>query len=234
LILWTLITNFTDRGDVAPLRFFPVLNPLALLQIILCTTLFLWVERLQARAIGTGWVVLGRAVNLALVVVAVSGELARFAHQWWEIPFALGPMLESALLQATYSLVWTGLAMLFMFWGAWRMRRWIWLMGAALLGLTILKLFLVDLSGAETIARIVSFIGVGLLMLLIGYFAPMPTLPNGKGRLTPVTNEQASPTTSAGLVAPDIVPGDGETEPAAPTGTPVPSSSSPTINQERD
>jgi uncharacterized membrane protein len=35
-------------------------------------------------------------------------------------------------------------------------------------------LFLVDLSHIGTIERIVSFVGVGLLMLVIGYFSPLP------------------------------------------------------------
>jgi uncharacterized membrane protein len=32
----------------------------------------------------------------------------------------------------------------------------------------------VDLSNVGTIARIVSFIGVGVLMLVVGYFSPVP------------------------------------------------------------
>ena len=39
----------------------------------------------------------------------------------------------------------------------------------------VLKLLLVDLSGTGTVTRIVSFIGVGVLMLVIGYVAPLPT-----------------------------------------------------------
>jgi len=38
----------------------------------------------------------------------------------------------------------------------------------------------VDLSGSGTVTRIVSFIGVGVLMLVIGYVAPMPTLGSAK------------------------------------------------------
>ena len=38
----------------------------------------------------------------------------------------------------------------------------------------VLKLLLVDLSGTGTVTRIVSFIGVGVLMLVIGYVAPLP------------------------------------------------------------
>jgi uncharacterized membrane protein len=37
-----------------------------------------------------------------------------------------------------------------------------------------LKLFLVDLSNRGGSERIVVFIAVGVLMLVVGYFAPMP------------------------------------------------------------
>ena len=37
-----------------------------------------------------------------------------------------------------------------------------------------MKLLLVDLAASETVTRIVSFIGVGVLMLVIGYVAPLP------------------------------------------------------------
>jgi uncharacterized membrane protein len=49
-----------------------------------------------------------------------------------------------------------------------------WLAGAALLGLTVAKLFVLDLSSIGSIERIVSFLGVGMLMLIVGYFSPIP------------------------------------------------------------
>ena len=47
-------------------------------------------------------------------------------------------------------------------------------MGAALLAAVVVKLFFVDLDGQGTIERIVSFVGAGVLILLIGYLAPVP------------------------------------------------------------
>jgi len=38
----------------------------------------------------------------------------------------------------------------------------------------VVKLFLFDLSFVKGIERIISFIGVGVLLLLIGYFSPLP------------------------------------------------------------
>ncbi len=50
----------------------------------------------------------------------------------------------------------------------------LWGVGAALLGLVVAKLFLVELADRGTLSRIVSFIVVGGLMLAVGYLAPIP------------------------------------------------------------
>jgi len=49
-----------------------------------------------------------------------------------------------------------------------------------LMAIVIAKLFLVDLARIGTVPRIVSFLGVGVLMLVIGYYSPLP--PNSKER----------------------------------------------------
>ena len=41
-------------------------------------------------------------------------------------------------------------------------------------GAGLLKLAIDDMGNTGTVARIVSFIGVGVLLLVIGYLAPMP------------------------------------------------------------
>jgi uncharacterized membrane protein len=50
----------------------------------------------------------------------------------------------------------------------------LWISGAAVMGVVVLKLFTVDLSGVGTVSRIVSFVAVGVLLLIIGYFTPLP------------------------------------------------------------
>ena len=42
------------------------------------------------------------------------------------------------------------------------------------MAVVVAKLFLVELGNSGGIARIVSFIVVGLLLLLVGWFAPVP------------------------------------------------------------
>jgi uncharacterized membrane protein len=47
--------------------------------------------------------------------------------------------------------------------------------GAALLAVVVVKLFFVELADSGGLYRIVSFMGVGVLLLLVGYFAPVPS-----------------------------------------------------------
>ena len=42
------------------------------------------------------------------------------------------------------------------------------------LAVVVGKLFLLDLANSGTVARIVSFLGVGGLLMIIGYVAPVP------------------------------------------------------------
>ena len=52
--------------------------------------------------------------------------------------------------------------------------RQIWFVGAALLGIVVAKLLLLDLSQSGTLTRVISFIGSGAVMLVIAYIAPLP------------------------------------------------------------
>ena len=55
-----------------------------------------------------------------------------------------------------------------------KMQRLVWAVGAALLGVVVLKLFFIELADRGGLYRIVSFIVVGVLLLMVGYFAPVP------------------------------------------------------------
>ena len=83
-------------------------------------------------------------------------------------------------MQASLSLFWTLLALAAMVVATRRAWRPLWLTGAGLMAVVVGKLLLVDLSNAGTIERIVSFLGVGVLMLVIGYLAPVPPLREGR------------------------------------------------------
>ena len=46
--------------------------------------------------------------------------------------------------------------------------------GVGLMAVVVLKLMAVDLANTGTFARIVSFLGVGGMLLVVGYFSPVP------------------------------------------------------------
>ena len=87
------------------------------------------------------------------------------------------------MFQTSLSIAWTAAAFAVMFSAnrlAWRRAWWA---GAALLAAVVCKLFTVDLADIGTVARIVSFLVVGMLILVLGYVSPLPpkqgTGPNG-------------------------------------------------------
>ena len=79
-----------------------------------------------------------------------------------------------SLAQTSVSIFWTVLALGAMLFATRRINRWIWLSGAGLMAVVVVKLFIVDLAKVGGVERIVSFIAVGILMLVIGYVAPVP------------------------------------------------------------
>jgi len=90
------------------------------------------------------------------------------------VPWALSAMWASRIVQATLAIVWSVAALAAMVVANRRRYRAAWVAGAALLAVVVAKLFFVDLSQVGGVERIVSFMGVGVLLLIIGYMAPVP------------------------------------------------------------
>ncbi|HEY8578816.1 MAG TPA: DUF2339 domain-containing protein, partial [Beijerinckiaceae bacterium] len=67
-----------------------------------------------------------------------------------------------------YSAIWLGLGVALLAWGLWRGSREARLASAGFVGLTVLKVFLLDMSGLEGALRAASFIGLGLALIGIG------------------------------------------------------------------
>jgi len=177
LWLWMLHANFSSRGDAPPLPYLALLNPLDLVQFAALAALFAWCRRIRAEPLALAQFQSGEIASIGLGIAGflwLNGVLLRSLHQWSGVPFGFEPMMRSMLVQASLSIFWSILALCAML-SATRLRlRPLWLTGAGLMGVVVIKLFFVDLSNVGGIERIVSFIGVGLLMLVIGYVSPVP------------------------------------------------------------
>ncbi|MDO8072474.1 DUF2339 domain-containing protein [Janthinobacterium sp. SUN176] len=177
---WSLLLiaawNIFDDGAMAPLPYLPLLNPLDL-----STGFAVLLAIASYRLLPAGQLPLPAVWQTRLPVVAAcllygwfNLMLLRTVSQYLGVPYTFDAMLASQFVQAMLSLVWSVTALLLMRHAARQQRRQQWSLGAVLLGLVVLKLFLIDLSNVGGIERIVSFVGVGLLMVLIGYLAPFP------------------------------------------------------------
>ena len=181
-MLLALFWNLQQDGAMAPLPYLPLLNPLDLSTAF---ALLLWLASHRL------WIA-GQATDEPLpVLVARMPVIAAFAAWGWlnlvlvrsaahylGIPYDPEALGSSTFIQAMLSLAWSLSALGIMRHAGKRApgaARTLWLLGAALLGIVVAKLFLVDLSNTGSIARIVSFVGVGVLMVAIGYLAPYPT-----------------------------------------------------------
>ena len=175
LLLWTLLANIVSNGTARPLPYVPLLNPLDLGIGVALLAAWLWLRSETAQG------ALSHRPQLPAAVLGVTGfvwlnaMLVRAFHHFGGVPFRVDAWLHSLAVQTGITLLWTITALVLMWLSARRAMRLPWMVGATLLAAVVLKLLLVDLSGTGTVTRIVSFIGVGVLMLVIGYVAPLPS-----------------------------------------------------------
>jgi uncharacterized membrane protein len=201
--LWFLVTLFLP-GDPRPLPFYlPLLNPLELEQAFCIMALIFWYFKFRSFKGGPDKAVPGRDVQhkdipgpsfrLTVGLADTMGFLWLNAMLWRSMHFLGG-------------LPWSGIGgtdiyhlCLFLLWGTYgighiitgnkKASRPAWIAGAVLTVIDVAKLLLVDLAGRGTLIRIASFFIAGVLLLIIGWAAPLP--PSSKA---PETKEPSSET----------------------------------------
>jgi uncharacterized membrane protein len=174
LVGWTLLANLGSNGAAQPLPYVPLINPLDIGIAIALVAVLAW---LKSEPVHARW-----AAQPGLPIAFVGGGafvwlnamLVRAFHHFAGVPFRFDAWMRSLAVQTGLTLLWSVLALALMWLSARRAWRAPWVVGAALLAAVVAKLLLIDLSGTGTVTRIVSFIGVGVLMLVIGYVAPLP------------------------------------------------------------
>ncbi len=177
--LGALVTAIFASGVTDPLPYIPLLNPVDLSLGLALVSLALWRQMVASAdplPAGAGQLVGRQALISGAVLgfVSINGIWLRTAHHWLGVEWSGAALSGSAVVQTGLSILWTLLAMALMLLAGRRGSRIGWLTGAGLLGIVVLKLLLVDMSSAQGGQRIITFIGVGILMLVIGYFVPLP------------------------------------------------------------
>jgi uncharacterized membrane protein len=177
MVLLLLGQNALVSGDMDPLPYVVIFNPLDLLQLSAFVAIWTWTRRVRAERpnVTLAEIATGYAYALfALIFVWFNAMLARAVHHYAHVEFTPWALFHSDVFQVTVSVAWALLALSLMWWTSRTKRRSVWFVGVTLLGATIVKLFLVDLSRLGAGAKILTFLAVGLLVLLIGYLSPLP------------------------------------------------------------
>ncbi len=174
--LWLMITNWRSGGSALPLPYLPILNPLELSHIGALMAMTFWCLKIFSSS-KFGYSVTPKQLGIGLggtYFLWLNGVLCRTVHQYFSVPFDFDSLFSSVIVQVSFSLFWTLLGIAIMIFASKKQYRWLWITGASLLGIVVAKMFMIDLSKTETIARVISFIGVGVLFLVVGYFSPIP------------------------------------------------------------
>jgi len=169
------VAALAQRGDSSPLPFVPLINPVELFQI----GVLLVAIRLAQRAHARDLLALCAGAGLLFVTFAA----LRAVHHLHGAPWSPA-MLDDQVAQATLTVVWSLAGVLAWVIGS-RRRNWgVWLSGAVLMGVVLIKLLLIDRRYFGDLAGIVSFMAVGGLLVLVGRIAPTPPR-----RAEPLENE---------------------------------------------
>ena len=177
LCIWIVVINLSSAGDPAWLPYLPLLNPLDVCVALAIAALAMWWSALAPAQRASLWQFDFRvliAVAAGIVFLWLNAALIRTLHHNWGAPITAYGITHSTFVQSALSIFWGVLGFAAMTAAAKQRWRYVWIVGAGLMIVVVAKLFLVDLSSIGTVARIASFLTVGLLLLITGYFAPLP------------------------------------------------------------
>lgn len=172
---WFVFMSLDSDGNAAPLPYIPLINPLDMTLAAILLMLLMWernirpfyyqAETQRPRVAGL--------MGFALI----NGILLRAMHHLIGTPFQWRAIFDFPVLQMSFTFLWAVTAFILMLIAKKRETRPLWIAGASLMGLVVAKIFLLDLAQHGTVERIASFIGAGLMLLVMGYFVPLPPTP---------------------------------------------------------
>lgn len=151
--------------------YLPIFNPFDMVSLAILLG-FIWLLSLQLK---TG---LDRGIVAVLLVLSLlwlsSYILLRALHVYFATPYNDMALWGNAVVQLSLTMLWVGLAFISMSFASRKQLRAVWLLGGSILVIVTLKLVLLDLSHVGTLTRVISFLGAGMVMLVIAYIAPIP------------------------------------------------------------
>lgn len=181
-LLLTLIMGLTSSGKIIYWRYIPFINPLEESAAFALIMLTVWLSksiRLVSEQKQRHLTQFGPSIITPLfVIIAIflwgNSIILRCMSQWLDIPWSFYALWHNNIVQVVLSLVWTLTALTLITIAHRYSLRYTWFAGASLQCIVVLKLIFVDSVELDGLMKAFVFIGVALLMLVIGYLAPIP------------------------------------------------------------
>jgi len=162
ITLWSTILF----AHVTP-SYLPLFNVLDLIAIAVMVSLYYYIDyNLEEKELP--FILLGIYGLLFISVV-----LARTMHSFGGVVYSEA-ILDNMSYQMGLSILWSAVAFILMLLSQKLQSRGVWISSMSLIAITVIKLLLIDMANSATIERIISFIGAGVLILIIGYFFKIP------------------------------------------------------------
>jgi len=155
------------EGSAYPVMYVPIINPLELSMLAAAVMFGAYIrhEKPDMQGVLKIWPYVG--------FVFVTMATLRGVHHLYNLPWNES-LLNSGVAQASLTIVWSLLGVSGLILGSRRGDRKQWMGGGLLMLVVLGKLILVDRTYMQNIPGIVSCIAVGLLLVVVGYFAPQP------------------------------------------------------------
>lgn len=170
MAMWIIFSQLLAQNTFTA-YIMPIINPFDAVSVAVLVA-FIWLLVQQQRS--------GLERGLVGVCSVLGGLwlssyiLLRALHVYLGTPYNQSGIWQDATLQLSLTLLWAFLALITMQFASRRQLRGVWIVGGSILVLVNLKLVLLDLANIGTLSRVLSFLGAGLIMLIIAYIAPMP------------------------------------------------------------
>ncbi|MEO8000939.1 MAG: DUF2339 domain-containing protein [Arenimonas sp.] len=158
------------EGSSSPVMYIPIINPLEL-SLLATAALFggyIRHEKPEMESVLKLWPYVG--------FVFVTMATLRGVHHLYHLPWDAA-LLSTGITQASLTIVWSLLGVSGLILGSRRADRKQWMGGGLLMLVVLAKLILIDRRYMENIPGIVSCLAVGILLVVVGYFAPQPPKP---------------------------------------------------------
>lgn len=175
LFLLMIIGNFYSAFNEF-WYYLPLINPLELSALLGFVALSTWLYRGFNSTSTVAAEIKDKAEIALYLLIAfwINGVLIRILAYYGEIPWDAYSLWNSRLVQAGMAICWTFGALICMLRAGQKENRQLWFCGAGLLLVVLLKLFLIDSSNSGGLIRAIAFICVAILILIVGYFTPLP------------------------------------------------------------